>query len=72
MKALSIIGLVLSFVTMLIGVAIMDITCYDTSSNIFNVYFEGITVGSLVFATSAYFLAFSIVATVKAFKKKQQ
>lgn len=67
MKALSIIGMVFSLVLFLLGIAVIDIHCYDEwgSSQ------PGIEVGLIIFILAGFFLAFSIVACVTAFRKKK-
>ena len=67
MKALSIIGMVFSLVLTLLSFAVLDISCYDEwgSSH------PGQEIGLIIFVLAAFFLAFSIVACVVAFKKKK-
>jgi uncharacterized membrane protein YqjE len=59
MKTLSIIGIVLSFIMLLLAIVEFN-DCYRWVQMLF------ISIGSL------YFLAFSIVAVVSSFKKKKQ
>ncbi|MBL0328742.1 MAG: hypothetical protein IPP64_04830 [Bacteroidetes bacterium] len=67
MKALSIIGMVFSLLLLLLSFAVIDIHCYDQwgSSQ------PGLEIGLIIFILAAFFLAFSIVACVFAFKKKK-
>jgi len=66
MKALSIIGMAFSILLILLSFAVIDIHCYDEwgSSQ------PGLEIGFIIFILAAFFLAFSIVACVFAFKKK--
>ncbi len=67
MKALSIIGIVFSVFSGLFSIAVMDVGCYSEygSSR------PGEALGGILLLSSLYFLAFSITATVKSFKKKK-
>ena len=59
--------MVFSLVLVLLSFAVIDIRCYDEwgSSS------PGLEIGLIIFAIAAFFLAFSIVACVVAFKKKK-
>lgn len=68
MKALSIIGVVLSCIAVIASIATMDAACYyEETGRHFPAYLEG----RILLITSLYFLSFSIVTTVKSFKKKR-
>lgn len=66
MKALSIIGIVFSLVLVLISLAIIDINCYSE----WGTEHPGVEPGVVNLILTLFFLAFSIVACVVAFKKK--
>ncbi|MDZ4665402.1 MAG: hypothetical protein SGJ15_11030 [Bacteroidota bacterium] len=67
MKALSIIGMVFSLVLVILSFAVIDIGCYNEwGSNR-----PGEEIGFIIFVLAAFFLAFSIVACVTAFRKKK-
>ncbi len=68
MKALSIIGLILSVIALPLSFMVMDLYYYD--GNEYGGYSRigGGFILPLLF--SLFFLAFSIIATVKSFKKK--
>lgn len=59
--------MVFSLILILLSFAVIDIRCYDEwgSSQ------PGIEIGFIIFILSAFFLAFSIVACVSAFRKKK-
>ena len=59
--------MVFSLVLVLLSIAVLDIRCYDEwgSSN------PGMEIGFIIFVLAGFFLAFSIVACVVAFKKKK-
>lgn len=67
MKALSIIGMVFSLILALLSFAVIEIRCYDEwgSSS------PGQEIGLVIFVLAAFYLAFSIVACVYAFRKKK-
>jgi hypothetical protein len=67
MKALSIIGMVLSFASFLLSFAIIDISYYTE----WGIEHPGIKPGIINLIISLFFLAFSIVACVFAFRKKK-
>ena len=66
MKALSIIGMVFSLVLVLLSIAVLDIRCYNEWGS----DRPGEEIGLIIFVLALFFLAFSIVACVVAFKKK--
>jgi hypothetical protein len=66
MKALSIIGIILSIVGILNSLVVMDIKSYfDTFTSD-----TGLAPGIISLVISAFFLSFSITATVVSFRKK--
>jgi len=67
MKALSIIGMVFSLILILLSFAVLDIRCYSEWGS----DRPGEEIGLIIFVLAAFFLAFSIVACVVAFKKKK-
>lgn len=67
MKALSIIGIVFSLLLVLISLAIIDIRCYTE----WGTEHPGIEPGVINLIISLFFLAFSIISCVIAFKKKK-
>ena len=67
MKVLTIIGLVISTIGILLSITIFNMTSYTAGGNIIH---GGEGQGVLSLFVSLYFLAFSIVATVKSFQKK--
>lgn len=73
MKALSIISLVISVFSILLGIGITTISCYHNDCNGYGGYISriGKGPGAIVIFISLWFLAFSIVATVVSFKKKK-
>lgn len=74
MRALSIIGIVASVFSVLMSIAVMNITCYcftpdkDYFKSLENV---GEMPGFTILILSLFFLAFSIVATINSFKKNK-
>lgn len=67
MKALSIIGIVAGIISVLVSIGVINIKCYAEWGS----SYPGIELGGISLVTSLYFLAFSIIATVVAFKKKK-
>lgn len=67
MKALSIIGLVLSIVNILNSVAVMGIRCYNNEYSTD----PGMAPGIISLIIALFFLAFSITATAVSFKKSK-
>ena len=62
MKTLSIIGIVISFFGILVGITASSQSNYNHGLS---------TVGGLMLIGSLYFLAFSIISTVISFRKKK-
>jgi len=71
MKVLSIISLVVSVISILLSIAIANISCYHSFGDGSGYRSEvGMGPGMISLIISFWFTAFSIVATVAAFKKK--
>ncbi len=72
MKVLSIISLIASVFSFLIGFGITQMRCYQSDYSEYggHTYRIGEAPGIIVIVLSLWFLAFSIVATVVSFKKK--
>jgi hypothetical protein len=70
MKALSIIGTVLSAIGILLSIGMTEIHCYCSERNYYS--HPGKDFGLVSLVINLFFLAFSIVAIVVSFRKKKQ
>ena len=73
MKALSIIGIVLSLIGIMYSFSIMSIVCFCVQKNgawLPNYPENAKPLGTIMLIISLFFLSFSIVATAASFKKK--
>jgi len=70
MKALSIIGIVVSAIGILMSIGIMNMKSYYDIGNYSYTHDEGMGPGVVCLILFLFFLAFSITATAVSFKKK--